>query len=964
MLLLCLAAACAAALLAPALGGRLGRAAGWPIAALLVAVGVLVVQTSRPDAVTAAVPWMPTLGVELAVRLDGLSLLFSLLVLGIGALVMAYSARYLPSGRHGSFYGLMTLFAAAMLALVLADDVVLLFVAWEATTLCSFFLISRSGAGAREPAVRTLLVTAAGGLALLSAVVVMVAQVGSTRLSVILADPVWAEDSGFTTAVAVLVAVAAFTKSAQLPFQAWLPDSMVAITPVSAYLHAAAMVKAGIYLLLRFSPVMADVPVWRALLISCGLATALIGAVAAMRRYDLKELLAYSTMSQLGLLVATIGVGTQAALTAAMVHTAAHALFKSALFMLVGVVDHQAGTRDMRRLSGLRRTMPVTLVATTLAAASMAGVPPLLGFVSKESMLDAFWDVPGAGPALAVTVALVAVLTFAYSARLVIGAFGDRTSDVDAQVAGVPVDAGATTASTTEPDVVTDVPEARPAFWLPAVVPATAGVVLGLAPWLLDRLVGDAASAAAGGPTDVHLTLWHGVTPALVLSVCVIALGTAAVLARTRVEPVALRLRSPVSGLAVVDALRARTISLGQRVGHLTSTSAPRRHLMVPVVCLVAIAGVATAGVHGLPDVVGERDVPLDWGLLALVAVGTLAAVMARSRVAAIVVLGVVGFTMTVWFYSLGAADVALTQLLVEVLTVVVMMLLLRRLPRTFRADQKRSAVLPAVVALGAGLATTLGVLALTGRREMSPAGEYYAREGEAVTGGANVVNTILVDFRAFDTLGELTVLGVAGLTIVVLLRSRRLLPIRPLDTSRAATSPLADAQANTVFTRVLTRLVGPLTVLVSVLLFFRGHQEPGGGFIAALVGGAGFALVYLAAPSDAAAKVRWPYLTLIGLGVATGTVTGFLGYVDGSFLTPLHADLLGVHLTTALLFDVGVYLAVVGVVLTALNLLGRPRPSARPPSTHRAPPDQPDPPADEHAPTDEHARTEEVEHA
>ena len=953
MLLLCLAAACAAAVSAPALGRRLGRSAGWPLAAALVVVALLVSQTSQPEAVTAAVPWMPTLGVELAVRLDGLSLLFSMLVLGVGALVMAYSARYLGPGRQGSFYGLMTLFAAAMLALVLADDVVLLFVAWEATTLCSFFLISRSGPGAREPAVRTLLVTAAGGLALLSAVVVMVAQVGSTRLSVILADPVWSEDGGFTTAVAVLMAVAAFTKSAQLPFQAWLPDSMVAITPVSAYLHAAAMVKAGIYLLLRFSPVMADVPVWRVLLISCGLATALIGALAAMRRYDLKELLAYSTMSQLGLLVATIGVGTQAALTAAVVHTAAHALFKSALFMLVGVVDHQAGTRDMRRLSGLRRAMPVTCAATAVAAASMAGVPPLLGFVSKESMLGAFWDVPGVGPGLAVTVALVAVLTFAYSARLVIGAFGDRSGDLTSTA-----DPAETTGSTepVESAVVSDVPEARPAFWLPAVIPAVAGVVLGLAPWLLDRPVGDAASAAAGSTADVHLTLWHGVTPALVLSVCVIALGTAAVLARTRLEPVVARLRSPVSGLAVVDALRAGTISLGRRVGHLTSTSAPRRHLLVPVVCLLVLAAVATLGVRGLPDVVGTRDVPLDWGLLALVSVGTLAAVLARSRVAAIVTLGVVGFAMTVWFFSLGAADVALTQLLVEVLTVVVMMLLLRRLPTTFRPDPKRSAVLPAALALGAGVATTLAVLAFTGRREMSAAGEYYAREGEAVTGGANVVNTILVDFRAFDTLGELTVLGVAGLTIVVLLRSRQLLPIGPLDTSRAASSPLADARANSVFTRVLTRLVGPLTVIVSLILFFRGHQEPGGGFIAALVGGAGFALVYLSAPSDAAAKVRWPYLMLIGLGVATGTVTGFLGYVDGSFLTPLHADLLGVHLTSALLFDVGVYLAVVGVVLTTLNLLGRPRPSP-----HRAPPHAP---SDDHSLTDDHARTEEVEHA
>lgn len=913
MLIACLAATCAAALAAPLLGRHLGRAAGWPLAAWLLAVGIVVALVSQTGATSASAPWMPTAGIDLALRLDGLSSTFALLVLVIGAIVMAYSASYLGPGSQGAFYGLMTLFAAAMLMLVLADDVVVLFVAWEATTLCSFFLISRSGPRAREPAVRTLLVTAMGGLSLLAAVVVMAVKVGSTRLSVILTDPIWAHDTAFTATVAMLLALAVFTKSAQFPFQAWLPDSMVAVTPVSAYLHAAAMVKAGIYLLFRFSPVLADVTVWKVLLIVGGLLTAVFGAVAALRRFDLKELLAYSTMSQLGLLVATIGVGTPQALTAATVHTVAHALFKAALFLLVGNVDHRVGTRDIRHLSGLRRRMPVTATLTALAAASMAGVPPLLGFVSKESLFAAFWAGPGepwVGQVLAGTVAAVAMLTFAYSARIVLGAFG-----------GPPTS-----------QAVTDV---RARSWVPTAVPAVGGLVLGLAPFLLDGLVARAASAtvsaSAGDVVRVHLTLWHGVTPAFVLSVAVLAVGTSLVVGRRRVESALARVRAPVSGLDVVDGARAGTIRLGEWVAGWMNTSAPRRHLMIPVACVVAIALVGSVVLGDLPPVEGDVVQRRDWGLVMLVAAGVLGGVAARTRIAAIVVTGVVGFAMTLWFFSLGAADVALTQLLVEVLTVVVMVLLLRRLPSALRRGPRRQRVGPALLALGAGVATTIGVLGLTGRRDMSAAGDYFVREAEAATGGTNVVNTILVDFRALDTLGELTVLGVAGVAIAVLLRSRQALPSREPEPTIDQSSPLAHAGANAVFIGSLTRLVGPLAVVSSVVLLMRGHQEPGGGFIAALMGGAAFALLYLSAPSDAAAKVRWPYLVLIGAGVVIGTATGFLGYRDGSFLRPLHADLLGAHLTTALLFDVGVYLAVIGVVLASLNLLGLPRPGPRP---------------------------------
>lgn len=917
MLFSCLLAAFVLAVAAPALTRLLGRDAGWPLAVGLTGVAVVLTVAAADGTSGQVVPWMPTLGIDLALRLDGLGLLFALLVLLVGAAVMAYSARYLPAGRHGSFYALMALFAASMLLLVLSDDVVVMFVAWEATTLCSFFLISRSGEGAREPAIRTLLVTALGGLALLSAVVTMAVVTGTTRLSAILTDEVWSRDATVAGVVAALLALAALTKSAQFPFQAWLPDSMVAITPVSAYLHAAAMVKAGIYLLLRFSPALSGQVVWSTLLITAGLVTSVIGAVSALRRHDLKELLAYSTMSQLGLLVAMIGVGTPAALTAAVVHTVAHALFKSALFMLAGVIDHQAGTRDIRRLANLRGRMPVTFALTVVAAASMAGVPPLLGFLSKESLLDAFWYAPGPallGPLLAIAVAAVAVLTFAYSARIVLGAFGPGRGG---------------------PNTVEPPREASVSLWWPVALPAAAGVVLGAVPFLLDPLVGSAGGAASGTAQDVHLTLWHGVTPALVLSVLVLTLGAVMVLTRSKVDAIAARVQFPFSALDIVDSARAGLIAAGGAVSRPTSTSSPRRHLMIPVACLIVLAGVAAVSGPDLGARVPAGARAMDWGLLALVVAGVTWAVLARTRIAAVVVTGVVGFAMTAWFFSLGAADVALTQLLVEILTVVVMVLLLRRLPFRFRREPGRGKVVPALLALGAGAATTAGVLALTGRRELSRAGEYYITQGEEETGGANVVNTILVDFRALDTLGELTVLGIAGVAIVVLLRVRRELSPRQPEGAVDTNTPLADARANSVFTRTLTRLVGPLAVALSALLLLRGHQEPGGGFIAALMGGAGFALVYLAAPSDRAARIRVPYLLLIGLGVLIAAGIGVVGFTEGSFLTPMSASVLGVYLTSALVFDVGVYLAVVGVVLAALNLLGLPR--SGPPSTVRA---------------------------
>ncbi|GAA4109154.1 DUF4040 family protein [Enteractinococcus coprophilus] len=917
MLLLAVVFSLVAVILAVPLSHWMGRYAGWLLWIPLAASAWTLSQAFASSAgeVIEYYPWIPDFfNVGFHLRLDGLSLIFGLLVTVIGAGVLFYSAKYLGTTKITSFYLGMTTFALAMLVLVLANDVMLLYVAWEATTLVSFFLIARSGSHARKPAVRTLLVTILGGLALLAAVAVMIAATGTTVITEILVSDLWTQSTPVNWLI-ITLAIAAFTKSAQFPFQSWLPDSMVAISPVSAYLHAAAMVKAGIYLLLLFSPVLAGNTLWLVLLVSSGLLTALMGAVSALRRYDLKELLAYSTMSQLGYLVALIGLGTPAALTAAIVHTIAHALFKSALFLAVGVIDHETGTRDMRMLTVRRMVMPATLLVIILGSASMAGVPPLLGFVSKESLFAAFLDADlpdGVMILLTVIVVLIAICTFTYSGRLVLGAMGRYRSPK--HWINTPRGTGANrhTAS-----------EASATFWGYPAVNAFLSLILGIAPFMLTGIVAAAVYAVTGVGLDLELALWHGVTPALLLSILVIGLGAVAVWYLPVIEAFLVPRPLSFSGLGVVEKLRQATIEIGATVSSWTSGLNPGRHLAVPSVLLAVLALAGFLTIDSLPAQQEHLTRWSDWLLVAVVAVGVIATIRARTRVAAIAVLGTVGFAVTLWFFALGAVDVALTQLLVEVLTVVVMVLLLHRLPKTFGTTDKLSKV-GLIAAIAAGTAAFAGTYALTGRRGMSEPAQYLTEQGTEVTGGNNLVNVILVEFRALDTLGELTVLGVAGVAVAALLASRTPNPVRQATILK--TSPLSDPFDNSAYLRTFSKIAVPILIVFSLILLVRGHNEPGGGFVAALLTGAAFALLYLAAPTDDAAPIRWPYMGLTGAGVALGSAVGIYGLVDGSFLKPIYLDLFGFELNTSLLFDVGVYFAVLGLILGAFNMLGSER--------------------------------------
>lgn len=922
-LLFVIALVAGALALAPVLVRLLGRLAGWPIAAVfLIAAGILgkeagAVFHGRP--VTYSVTWIPgflsgsdagmgggsALGTDLefALRADALSIMFALLALVIGAVVFIYSAAYLhhPKGNQ-SFYIIMTAFMLSVLMLVLADDVFLLFLSWELVSIASFLLIARAGSGGEAGSQRTLILTFIGGLTLLAALAISATQAGTTRLSAILAAPFWAEKPGLTVALALLVAASGFTKAAQLPFHFWLPEAMAAATPVSAFLHAAAVVKAGVYLLMRFSAVFHGVAAWNLTLIVVGMSTAVMSALYAVQKTDLKKLTAYSTVSHLGWIVATIGVGTPFALAAAAVHTLAHALFKSSLFMLIGVVDHQAGSRDVRRLGPIYGQMPFTFAATVVGALSMAAVPPLFGFVSKEGMLEAFLEAPVGNAwvvVLLVAAGVGAFLTFCYSTRLVFGAFIDGPRDLPR------------------------VHEAPVALWLPAALPGVASLPVAFLVGSLDEPV-TALTDAIGEPAHVHLGLWHGITVPLLISLAVLVAGCAAIVARKRIwRRIDGRSFLPFDGNGLLARLTRGLTTYGRWAGKMAASLSPTRHLVYPFMLILALAAVTAAnpGVDGVvlrPRVPGI-DQAFDLIPLAIVAVSVFGLVRAKSRLNAVILISTAGVGVTLQILVLGAPDVALTQFLVEVLTAVVILLVLRQQPSTFHRTLRRRRAIAGVIALGMGVASGMGTYVLYGRHERPEIAMWYLHKAPEIAGGPNIVNTILVEFRALDTMGELSVLGMAGVVIAAVVGS---VPRHPFQEGTHP-APLGESQLNSVPMRQLSKLLLPILALLSLLIFMRGHTVPGGGFIAALVAGAIFMVMYLNKGKDLPVVARKAPMYLTGVGMLMAVGTGFLGLTQGSFLYAIHGELLGQHLTTSMIFDGGIYLAVLGMVTQAINSMG-----------------------------------------
>lgn len=765
--LLLLHAACGVAVLLA--GRRLGRLA-WLVGGLaplatvvwLVAERADIASTSR---LTASWEWVPALGLDVQLRVDPFAALMIVLVSGIGVLVFAYAWSYFGSSvRTAKAAGLLTLFAGSMLGVVVADNLVVLYLFWELTSITSYLLIGLDDADpdARSAAQQALLVTTLGGLVMLAGFIVVAQEAGTFTISELLADP----PTGTATSVAaMLILVGAMTKSAQYPFHSWLPGAMVAPTPISAYLHSAAMVKAGVYLVARLAPAFSVDGPWRRVVAVVGIVTMLAGGLRALRPFDLKQLLAFGTISQLGFMVALLGINHLEATVAGCALLLAHGMFKAPLFMVVGAVDHETHTRDIREIPALGTGWGPTKVVALVSAASMAAVPPLAGFVAKEQAYAALVDGSPEERLFLAGIVAGSILTVAYSLRFAAGLLrprmvADRTAEREAAVAD-------------------HAPAAL--FIAPAAIVAAGSVVLGVAPALWAGLVEDAANALDPF-VHGHLEGWHGFTWALALSLLTLAAGTLVFGQRRRVAALQARWAPPVSGTQVYEGVVGAVTRLAARVTSIVQSGSLRIYVIVIAATAVAAPTVAMLTGRwwsGWPDLVGRAGhVPI----AAILVTGSLAATLARRRFAAALLLGVVGYGMALLFVAQGAPDLALTQFAVETLSVVVFLLVMRVLPARFERPGSVVRRLPRL-AIAAAVGAFVVVMALASAGARSGPSEIsgeMARRAYPEGDGHNIVNVILVDIRGMDTLGETTVLLTAAVGIVALARVGRAPRRRP----------------------------------------------------------------------------------------------------------------------------------------------------------------------------------------
>jgi len=931
-----------AAIVAAPIARRAGRLV-FPFAALVPLAGFVHALVVLPGVLAGtpieeSMPWVPQLGLALAFRMDALALLLVLVVTGVGALVFVYCAAYFRAGDRsvGRFAGILLAFAGSMYGLVTADDVYLLFVFWEATSVFSYLLIghARGKRASRVGALQALLVTTLGGLVMLIGLVLLAQLGGTTSLSALVADPPRSE---LLPVAVILVIVGILSKSAIVPFHFWLPGAMAAPTPVSAYLHAAAMVKAGIYLAARLAPGYADVPGWRELLIGLGLLTLLVGAVQAVRQTDLKLLLAHGTVSQLGLLVVIAGWGGAAGAVAATLLLLSHALFKSALFLIVGIVDHGTGTRDLRRITGFGRRAPLLAGASIAAVLSMAGLPIAFGFVAKESVLTVLYEAGTEGEITGwVTLAAVVLgsaVTIVYGTRFVWGAFADKK--------GVP-----------ELPEEERYPRAETwAFFAPPVILAGLSLLAGPFAAVLDPLAIAVASGYPGADEIDHVAFWHGWEPALGFSALTVVIGVVAALLFARRMPEdapnaesGWGVRAYRASLRGIDTVSAVVTGLTQR------GSLP---FYLAVILLVTVAAVWVVLPFTPPPATLEfLQQPAQPAIGALMIAAAIAATFAQKRFQAVVLVGVTGVGMVALFVLQGAPDLALTQALVEIVTLIAVVLVLRRLPARLGAKHGSShRALRAALGIAVGL--TMGVTALvaTGARVAEPVSVAWPELAVEIGHGYNVVNVALVDLRGWDTMGELTVVIAAatGVASLVFLRTRaddlprvsRRRQRESIRTRRDATEVsgrgswlLAGRSLaphnRSILLEVVVRLIFHALIVVSIYLLLAGHNAVGGGFAGGLVAGLALVARYLAggrhelgvaAPFDAGRT--------LGLGLVLAGGAAIVPLLFGAPpLTSAWVNLdLGpigsIDIVSSTIFDIGVYLVVIGLVLDVLRSLG-----------------------------------------
>ncbi len=920
-------------------------AAGWAAlvsAAALVWVALLFPTLQAGTVLREEYRWIPSAGIHFAVRMDGFAWMFAMLVTGIGTLVAVYARYYMskndPVPRFFSFF---LAFMGAMLGVVLSGNVVQLAFFWELTSLFSFLLIGywHHRKDARRGARMALTVTGAGGLAMLAGMLMLGHIAGSYQLDVILGAGDRIRANPLYTPMLVLVLLGALTKSAQFPFQFWLPRAMAAPTPVSAYLHSATMVKAGVFLLARLWPALSGTEQWFWLVGGAGVITLVLGAYVAMFQTDLKGLLAYSTISHLGLITLLLGLNRDLAAVAAVFHIMNHATFKASLFMAAGIIDHETGTRDLRRLSGLWRAMPITGTLAFVASAAMAGVPLLNGFLSKEMFFAETIDLstmPWLDYGLPVAATVAGIFAVVYSLRFAVDVFlGSPAHDLP-------------------------ITPHEPVRWMrvPIEVLVLLCLVVGIFPqWSIGPALDLAARPVVGGPMpQFSLAIWHGFNRPLIMSLIALGGGIALFLllrgglesGRIRRVPLLYRLdgqRMFQSALYGLD--RASRWALGALSTHRLQ---PQMLLMVVAAITVATAALWPGGVSWGP----RERVPANLEFALLWVFGCICALALANqakfhRLVALIMLGAVGLAVSMTFLWFSAPDLALTQLTVEVVTTVLFLLGLRWLPKRVPYESDRLAprvrlrrardLLVSVVAGGGMAVLAYAMMTRPAPQSISP---FFIDRALPEGGGTNVVNVMLVDFRAFDTMAEITVLGIVGLTVYALLRrfrpprERAVLPPQQRAVPPDLVSDLINprtaqdtALGYAMVPAVLVRLLLPVAAVIAMYFFMRGHNLPGGGFVAGLCVAIAFLTQYIVAGTrwvEAHLQlqvIRWIAWGLL-IAVATGLGSLWFGY---PFLTSHTAHLtlpvLGeIHLASAMFFDLGVFAVVVGSTLLILTAL------------------------------------------
>lgn len=924
----------AATLAAPVLLRTVGRAAfgflalvplgGFIWVARLFATGVF----RDGGEVKAAFTWMPSTNLNLEFRLDALAGLFSLIILGIGALVLFYCWGYFDSNprRLAKFGFELTFFATVMYGLVIADNFLLMYVFWELTSVLSYMLVSYYGerASSRRAAMQALMVTTLGGLAMLVGINLLGFKAQIWKLSDIpqITD---IENTPAISAAIVLIMLGALTKSAQSPWHFWLPGAMAAPTPVSAYLHSAAMVKAGIYLVARLAPDLSAVNTWHLVVLSTGGFTMLLGGWMALKQRDLKLILAYGTVSQLGFITTVIGVGSREATMAGLAITFAHSLFKATLFMVVGAIDHTTGTRDIHELSGLGRKQPLLATLAIISAASMAGIPPLFGFVAKETALDAILheELLTGMPGKITLVALVAgsILTMAYSLYFVYGAFATKSQ---------PWEDG-------QSEAVREMHAISPKLWLSPAVLTACTVAFGVVPAGLSAPINEYLNVRFPDIDGTELALWHGFTVPLALSGVIIFAGAIMfwqhdVVAKAQFERPALGDANAVWD-TIMNTLRRWSLKL--------TASTQRGSLTINLAVIFTFLAVVPLAALILGDSNNIRMQVWDnvWQGLAVTVMAGLAffAAVQRNRLSGVILVGLTGYFMALIFVLHGAPDLALTQALVETIVMVVFMLVLRKMP-TETEQRNEDNRLRAWLAIGTGVSVVTVAMTAMSARVAEPISKYMPELAYEIGHGRNTVNVLLVDLRAADTFGETLVLVVAATGIASLIfgtfrfdpESRR--PTLSTTKARWLASGVETetAQNRSILVDVVTRLLFPSMMLLSAYFFFSGHNAPGGGFAGGLVAALALTLRYLAGGRREAEETLPVHPgKVLGIGIMFTTAAAVAPMFFGmppltssyaEFDVPLIGDVI---VPSALIFDAGVYIIVVGLIMHVLASMG-----------------------------------------